>query len=267
MSHLTLETIARLLDEAPSPQEREHLDGCANCTRELEDMRADAAVLAGLPPLEPPEQEWAALEQRLTHEGLMRPRAARRFTWGGALLRMAATIAVFALGALAGAAWSDTPTEPGFSAAPQPDEPLGLRPIESATVAEAQPQPQFAPRGGDPVEPELRAPRPRPNANVQFASLVTAQEPRTPEEAARLVRELEALYYQGLMRLAAAAPTAESGDPLTRLAVLQGITTLTGAALGEAPADPILNGYHLAALAQREATLRQIAARSADSWF
>jgi hypothetical protein len=265
MSHLTLETIARLVDEAASQQEAEHLEACRACARELEDMRADSAVLAGLPPLEPPARAWGAIEARLSSEGLMRPADVRGFAWRGALLRMAATIAIFALGALAGIAWNDAPAEPALSAAQQDTEPLGLRPIEPGPLTQP---PQSAPAASQVRDTQPAPLRAGSNAGVQLASaLVTAREPRNSEEAARLMREVEALYYQALIRLAEAAPTAESGDPLTRLAVLQGITTLTGAALGQAPADPILNGYHLAALAQREATLRQIAARTADSWF
>ena len=60
-------------------------------------------------------------------------------------------------------------------------------------------------------------------------------------------------------------------DPLNRLAVLEGIVLTTGAALREAPADPVINNYHLTALGQREALIRQIErmdrVRSDDEWF
>jgi hypothetical protein len=41
----------------------------------------------------------------------------------------------------------------------------------------------------------------------------------------------------------------------------------TQAALNETPTDPVINGYHLTALAQRDATLRQVAAASSERWY
>ena len=38
------------------------------------------------------------------------------------------------------------------------------------------------------------------------------------------------------------------------------------AALAQAPTDPVINGYHLTALAQRDAMLKQIRATPATSW-
>ena len=52
-------------------------------------------------------------------------------------------------------------------------------------------------------------------------------------------------------------------DPVNRLAALEGIVLTTRAALNEAPADPVINGYHLTALEQRDAILRQIQAQPA----
>ncbi len=56
-------------------------------------------------------------------------------------------------------------------------------------------------------------------------------------------------------------------DPVARLATLESIAAITRSALDQAPADPIINGYHLTALAQKEATLRQIAASKNGKWF
>jgi hypothetical protein len=57
------------------------------------------------------------------------------------------------------------------------------------------------------------------------------------------------------------------GDPVARLAALDNIVLTTAEALHEAPTDPIINGYHLSALAQRDAVLRQLAVRAADPVF
>lgn len=262
MSHLTAESIARLVDDSPTPEEARHLEGCAPCRAELEDMRADAAALRALPPLEPSTESWPVIEARLRREGLIRsPLGAR--SWRSALLRIAAGVVIFLLGGVAGTLW------------------VGSRDASGVARAGTEPLPQIETdpaRTGDAVRPEegrpVLLPEPREEliergaADPRFASaLISAREPRTPEEAAVLARDLEALYYQMLARVAETAPPTEAGDPYTRLAVLEGITTLTGTALGQAPADPILNGYHVAALAQREATLRQIAARTAANWF
>lgn len=96
--------------------------------------------------------------------------------------------------------------------------------------------------------------------------ILTATEPDTPEETVVLYRQAEALYLDMLTRVAELS-AQESGDPLARLAALESIAAITRSALDQAPADPVLNGYHLTALAQREATLRQISASKPGRWF
>src|SRR5687767_6529287 len=100
MSHLTLETLARLIDDAPDPTETGHLDICPQCREELEAMRADVAVLHRLPDAEPSPAQWIRLEQRLQREGLMRQ---QRWQWQPAALRMAAAIVIFILGGISAA--------------------------------------------------------------------------------------------------------------------------------------------------------------------
>jgi hypothetical protein len=98
-------------------------------------------------------------------------------------------------------------------------------------------------------------------------SLIVATEPETPEQTLQLYRQAEALYLEMLTRVAALEEEEGGGDPMARLAALEGIATITRSALDQAPADPVLNGYHLTALAQREATIRQIAASQPGRWF
>ncbi|MGH7505141.1 MAG: hypothetical protein ACRELX_05805, partial [Longimicrobiales bacterium] len=97
MSHLTIESIARLVDEEPSAADAAHLEACATCRAELEDLRADAAALAALPPIEPPAGEWDAVATRLAAEGLLRG-GGGRLAWTTAILRIAAALLLFALG-------------------------------------------------------------------------------------------------------------------------------------------------------------------------
>jgi len=111
------------------------------------------------------------------------------------------------------------------------------------------------------------------NGGTQVASraawpvVIAATEPGTPEETVLLYRQAEALYLDMLERVADLQSREQTVDPVARLAALESIAAITRSALDQAPADPVLNGYHLTALAQREATLRQIAASKPGRWF
>jgi hypothetical protein len=244
MSHLSLETLARLIDDAPDASEKAHLEACAECRRELEDMRADLVALTALPSLQPPGEEWSAIEARLVEEGLLRrPNAA--FSWRATTLRAAAAILIFLLGGVTGVAWlGQRPgNEPGIIVASGPND--EMRAVLSRTRGPARNVPE----------------------NVLAAAVLSGRVPQTRAEATLLMSEAEALYLDAMQRVSELGPTAESGDPLARLAALEGITAITRAALDRAPADPVLNGYHITAVAQREATLRQLAAAIGGSWF
>lgn len=87
-------------------------------------------------------------------------------------------------------------------------------------------------------------------------------------EAEQALRAAEATYLAAMARYAELIGVAPQTNPAARLAALEGIVVTTRAALHQAPADPVINGYHLSALAQRDAMLRQIAAESEeDNWF
>ena len=89
--------------------------------------------------------------------------------------------------------------------------------------------------------------------------------PADPE--ARL-KAAEEAYVAALTAYSSAVGADAAVDPLNRLAALEGIVLTTRAALEEAPADPVINGYHLSALGQRDAILRQIDADGAqEPWF
>ena len=51
------------------------------------------------------------------------------------------------------------------------------------------------------------------------------------------------------------------------IAALEGIMLTTEAALREAPADPIINNYHLTALGQRDALVRELQLAENQEWF
>ncbi len=98
MEHLTHDTLARLVDERPSPGEREHIRACSRCAEELRAFRLQSDALGGLPALRPPPGDWASLEAKLVSEGLVRtPETFRRFGFAAApaWMQAAAAIVVF----------------------------------------------------------------------------------------------------------------------------------------------------------------------------
>ena len=209
MSHLGIETLARLVDETPDSHEAEHLQACELCSTELEGLKADAAALAALPALEAPSAQWLAIEQRLTEEGLMQRALPQRMPsrWLRPVLQMAAVLAVFVLGHYTGPLFARNDAQETMTAAP------------------------------------------------------------AETDAATMVRDAEQAYLNALTRYSEVTGRTEASDPVARLAALESIVLTTRAALGQAPTDPIINGYHLTALAQREATLKQMASAAGKTWF
>ena len=95
MEHLTQDTFARLVDERPNPDERDHIRDCSRCAEELRAFRLQSDALGGLPALRPPSGDWASLEARLVSEGLVRtPETFRRFGFAAAPAWMQAAAAV-----------------------------------------------------------------------------------------------------------------------------------------------------------------------------
>jgi len=72
MKHLTIDTLARLVDESAQPEEAKHLTTCDACAAELAALRAQSESLAALPEIVPPLGDWKVLEAKLRSEGLVR---------------------------------------------------------------------------------------------------------------------------------------------------------------------------------------------------
>jgi hypothetical protein len=247
MSHLNLETLARLIDDAPDPTEAGHLDICPQCREDLESMRADVMALQRLPDAEPSVAQWIRLEQRLQREGLMRQ---QRWQWQPAALRMAAALVIFVVGGIA--ATLVMPRDTQYITSNQV-------PAQTVTAGRATiPNPEVT----------LAHTPPSAAAAPTIAALPPALRPaRTTEEAADRLRAAESEYLTALTRFAELSGRAEEGDPVARLAALESIVATTRAALGRAPADPVINGYHLTAVAQRDALLRQVNASQQQTWY
>lgn len=221
MPHLTLEALARLVDEAPRSEEQAHLQACTECRAELEAMVEQRHALAALPDLAPGPDQWPALRTRLSREGLLRE---RRPGWTG-MARAAAAAFLFLAGGATGYALRG----------PVQDAPV------PAAVATAS--------GEQGVSSGSRA----------------AETPMT-EDAGREVEAAGELFMAALDRYMTSSG-AEPADPAARLAVLDNIVLTTAEALHEAPADPIISSYHLSALAQRNAVLRQLSTGSGQPVF
>ena len=246
MSHLTLETLARLIDESPDPTEAGHLDICQHCRDELESLRADASALHALPDPDPSIAQWVRLEDRLEREGLMR----RSWRWQPVALRMAAAIVIFVLGGVA-AALVMRPSDTQYLTATE----APARQVVQQPVSMPAPEVTLA-------ENAVAAPVPV----VSSPALAVQRPARTADEAAARLRTAESDYLAALARFAELSGRIDEGDPLARLAALESIVATTRAALGRAPADPVINGYHLTAVAQRDALLRQVSA-TGQTWY
>ena len=289
MWHPSPEDLARLVDETPTTAEAEHLAACAACTAELDAMRAEHDALGALPRIMPVPTSWEVMRHRLEREGMLHAAPPHR-AWAPGI---AAAIALFLAGGATGVAFAgglgDAPREVAVVADPIPqaaDVPpqLVAEPIvEDQDAAEPEivepapaPAPATAPRLAardefDPNDTEnlpglygTPAQATAPNWQVLAARASSA---RTADEAARFVRDAEGAYLAAMTRLAELTE-AQSSDPAVRLATLDGIVVTTAAALERAPADPVINGYHLAARAQRDALLRTVSSGPAqDPWY
>ena len=110
--HLTAEQISELLDEPRKDKEDWfHLETCEECRAEFERFSRIRMALSALPDLDPPADEWTAIEAKLDSK---EPRinqsvlgfgwyAGRpRFIFGSSQLAVAAAVVVFAAGVFAG---------------------------------------------------------------------------------------------------------------------------------------------------------------------
>lgn len=232
MSHLTLEALARLLDEPPTEGERAHLGACDACRSELEELRGQTDALAALPDMVPAPDQWPEVRERLLEERLVGRSGHRRFV-GPA--RAAAAVVLFLGGGALG--WAVRGQTGGQAAA------------ETLAGTDAPTADGTMARGGGAL------------ASDAGAALADDDQP-----GLRRVEAAEELFFTALDQYMAAMGTSPS-DPTTRLATLDNIVLTTAAALNEAPGDPVINSFHLTALAQRNAMLREIASTSSDPVF
>lgn len=228
MLHLRTERLAELGDDVPTAEEAAHLAACDVCAHEcdaylsLMAMAHEEREAFGLP-----LTRWDAIAAELSAPaaaantpGASAPRSPR---WQ---LQIAAGLLLVAGGAMLGRLSTGERALPAARATP------------AATVTAASALPSS-------VEPA--------SDSAAFTSI---------DEAREAQQRSELLYQQAAAFLARVDTTgAGNGSPVayrSRLAALDQVITTTREAMREAPHDPVINGYYLTTLGQREATLRQL---------
>ena len=135
MERLSLEQLARLVDERPTPEERAMLDADPGLRRELDALRAQRGALRDLPAMLPPPDSWPELEEKLVTEGLIRgsrggPAFWRKWT------RIAAGLVLFTGGTAFGWAAGGAPAGPSDGLAAG-SEAVGTETVSFASLEEA----------------------------------------------------------------------------------------------------------------------------------
>jgi len=218
MGHLTIEALARLVGEAPTPDEKNHLETCPTCRSELESLREQTERIGSLPDLRPPPGDWEALEARLVSEGLIRSSGTFRGPatwWRSGWLQAAAALILF----------------------------FGGTTLGSRVLARNGGEEAFLPASTD---------------GLELIPVGTQAQPATDlAQAADAVNAAERQYMDALLRyrqiLDSQGDPAYIGDPTARFAALEAIVAAGRAAVQKAPADPYLNGLLVSALAERQA--------------
>jgi len=235
MSHLSIDRLAAIADETPTPDEATHLAGCWDCRAEVAAYRRLARMAAMAPTPSEPLTAWSQLAPQLRADGLIVdvPRSDAGATGGAtvaALPDRRPRLQVWAMRAAAGLALV-----------------IGGGAIGRATAPEA---PAFDP--------------------TTLAAATPAVSYRSPDEALRALTVAQQQYSSAAAFLASQDTTSRfiglNRDTYeARLAALDEIAALTRAALYRAPQDPMLNQYYLTTLGAREATLREIGATMPDT--
>jgi hypothetical protein len=223
MSHLPTERLAAFVNEPPSATELAHLAACAECASERATYRGLAELAASESSrIGTPLTTWEKLRPALIADGVIDDgRGVARsvsHAWRP-WLQAAAAVLLIAGGVMAG------------------------RRSAGATLL--------------PSLPSIGA-----GHSIAIASDDSAPTFKTLADA-REAQAKSQLVYQSATAFLAEKDTSNRGSDSpasvrTRLAALDRTRQVLGAALNDAPYDPVINGYYLTTLGQREATLRQL---------
>lgn len=284
MEHLTLERLARLVDETPEAAEQDHLARCADCRRELAVLVEQTRDLSTLPvDRVPMDSGWTELEVVLLREGLLRPDSVSTRNAGSGSgapshrsapfwLRIAASFLLFVLGGAAG--WGVR----GITLPESPRTVVAAATVDSATIRavsadDSREAPGSSGVAAEPTEPssgggaELPAPESSsaPGPPIHFISLPASV--NSLEEAAQVVRTTEALYtdalvlYRDFLGQSGLVPVE---DPVGRYMALGNVLAITEEAVRSAPSDPFFNGLLINTVIERDAVERNLVAFTAN---
>ncbi|MFN2565450.1 MAG: hypothetical protein ABR499_10625 [Gemmatimonadaceae bacterium] len=251
MLHLSSERLAALADSEPTPLEADHLAVCAACARDRAATRSLLMMArAEREQLGMPLTRWDSLAPELHRAGLV----------------------------TAGALMSAPPAPPDFErAAPAGAARRGARWLQAAAVvflacggaaigrlsagASLLPSAWVAERA-DELPHVDRGPLPAPlGVGVLPSGETLLPEFASVDEAVVALRRYEVAYQHAAAYLADHDSTTRVDDPdayRARLVALDRAGRAMSEALREAPYDPVINGYYLTTLGQRQATLRQL---------
>jgi hypothetical protein len=231
MLHLSTDRLAALGDEQPTAAEAAHLALCEACARERDAYRTLVAMAeAERVPFGLPLTRWDSIAAALDDDArVVRPLRDTRIAsrWP---MQAAAGLLLLVSGAMLGRASAGLSLLPGRGSA-------GAAATTSVAIQTG-----------------------RSDNDSAFASV---------EEARAAQRRSEQRYQQAVAYLARYDSTAvDDGSPIaykSRLAALDRVISATSEAMRDAPHDPVINGYYLTTLGQREATIRQLSTALPES--
>ena len=221
MSHLPDERLAALHDEPPTSAELAHLASCERCATERTAYRTLRDLSNTQQRIGAPLTDWESLAPALRADGVIDTgewRVARRPRRFGGAWTQGAAAALIAIGGVAYGRYSAV-----GSVLP------GARHAATAFAAKSGPD------------------------SSAFSSI---------EEARSAQEQAQTLYQSAAIYLAAHDTSDLSPDSPAairrRLATWDEVGATVRQALAESPGDPVINGFYLTTLGQRDATLRQL---------
>lgn len=236
MSHLSIDRLAAVADETPTPEEATHLAGCWDCRAEVAAYRRLARLSAMAPVHAEPLTAWSQLAPQLRAEGIIVD-AQRR----------------------PGAEFGGASVTPLIKADRKPSLNVWAMRIAAGLALIV----------GGGVAGRVTAPEAAAGNGLGMAALPASQY-GSPDEAIRALNVAQQQYQSAAAFLASRDTLSRfvgmnQDSYEARLAALDEIAATTRAALYRAPQDPMLNQYYLTTLGAREATLREIGATMPQS--
>ncbi len=251
MPHLDPERLAALDHEAPSPEELAHLTACAHCARErIAFARLAACALSHRETTEDRAglTEWGALSAQLRADGLI----TRSSDVDDATALVDASPVVIPL------TRETTPRGPAPRIAARNTNGVrgswrGLMRLAAAVALMTTGVAVGRASTGSNMLPSRTTLGVRPVSSDQAFGSVA--------EASRVLERAQRDYQRASLWLSSHDTTVNAQAVYrARLSALEQMMTASRAGLYEAPQDPLLNQYYLAAYTAREATLRQLGA-------